>query len=273
MNPLLLPRAVIPGLIRDPCSKTTTVRAKPVEACASLIVGSDSGKPGLAPAGDSLSLVSPRESKQREGDPMVWVPPLRCGQPAVLAESGVELELASLRQSLALIRFRLRSSAQPDGWGNKCGCGFGEARTRKARPRRSPMAYPNPLPIPPPFCMRRGAEVQTDQGWRCLSEASLARPRLDRAPQVALSSVSGGGTQTVGSPFLLLTFLLATQKKSELPPGNPRLAGTPQTVETKTAPTGSVRAVTETPPVEAAEAAEAPHAKRQTASDAREARN
>ena len=25
---------------------------------------------------------------------MVWVPPLRCGQPAVLTESGVELELA-----------------------------------------------------------------------------------------------------------------------------------------------------------------------------------
>ncbi|MDP1888135.1 hypothetical protein, partial [Polaromonas sp.] len=50
---------------------------------------------------------------------MVWVPPLRYGQPPVLAESGVELELASLRQSLALIRFRLRSSAQPDGWGKR----------------------------------------------------------------------------------------------------------------------------------------------------------
>ena len=50
---------------------------------------------------------------------MVWVPSLRYGQPAVLAENGVELELASLRQSLALIRFRLRSSAQPDGWEEK----------------------------------------------------------------------------------------------------------------------------------------------------------
>jgi hypothetical protein len=38
------------------------------------------------------------------------------GQPAVLGKSGVELELASLRQSLALIRFYLCSSAQPDGW-------------------------------------------------------------------------------------------------------------------------------------------------------------
>ena len=34
----------------------------------------------------------------------------------MLAENGVERELAALRQSLALIRFRLRSSAQPDGW-------------------------------------------------------------------------------------------------------------------------------------------------------------
>ena len=52
---------------------------------------------------------------------MVWVPSLRYGQPAVLAENGVELELAALRQSLALIRFRLRSSAQPDGWGTNAG--------------------------------------------------------------------------------------------------------------------------------------------------------
>jgi hypothetical protein len=52
-----------------------------------------SGKPGLAPAGDSLSFASPKERKQRKGDPMVWVPSLRYGQPAVLAESGVELEL------------------------------------------------------------------------------------------------------------------------------------------------------------------------------------
>ena len=51
---------------------------------------------------------------------MVWVP-FACaqGQPAVLGKSGVELELAALRQSLALIRFYLRSSAQPDGLGGR----------------------------------------------------------------------------------------------------------------------------------------------------------
>jgi hypothetical protein len=35
------------------------------------------------------------------------------------------------------------------------------------------------------------------------------------------------GTQTIGSPFSLLTFFLATQKESKLPPGNPRLAERP----------------------------------------------
>ncbi len=65
---------------------------------------------------------------------MVWVPSLRYGQPVVLAENGVELELAALRQLLALIRFRLRSSAQPDGLG---GAGAHTNRgdgTRAARP-------------------------------------------------------------------------------------------------------------------------------------------
>ncbi len=64
---------------------------------------------------------------------MVWVPPLRCGQPPVLAESGVELELAALRQSLALIHFRLRSSAQPDGWGKRMRVRVWGDMTRKAR--------------------------------------------------------------------------------------------------------------------------------------------
>jgi hypothetical protein len=50
---------------------------------------------------------------------MVWDPSLRYGQPPVLVKSGVELELATLKQSLALIRFCLRSSAQPDGWGKQ----------------------------------------------------------------------------------------------------------------------------------------------------------
>ena len=75
----------------------------------------EGGGRDFAPAADSLSFTSPKESKPRKSDPTDCVPSLRCGQPAVLAPSGVSLELASLRQSRALIRWPLRSSAPPEG--------------------------------------------------------------------------------------------------------------------------------------------------------------
>ncbi|MDP2450016.1 hypothetical protein, partial [Polaromonas sp.] len=65
-----------------------------VEAFASLRFSGFSSKPGLAPAGEALFFASPKKSTQKKGDPMVWVPSLRYGQPPVRAESGVELELA-----------------------------------------------------------------------------------------------------------------------------------------------------------------------------------
>ena len=51
-------------------------------------------KPGLAPAGDLLFFVSLKKPMEKKGDPMVWVPPLRYGQPAVLGKSGVRHKLA-----------------------------------------------------------------------------------------------------------------------------------------------------------------------------------
>ena len=73
----------------------------------------------VAAAGDSLFFCFAKSKvSKRKGDPGVCVPPLRCGHLPVLASSGVELELAALRQSLALIRLKLRSSAHSQGfWG------------------------------------------------------------------------------------------------------------------------------------------------------------
>ena len=147
---------------------------------------------------------------------MVWVLPLRSRQPAVLDKSGVSLELASLRQSRALIRFCLRSSAQPDGLGGtdtENQYRYGEARTRKARPRRSPIPYPNPLPVPPPFWLRRGAEVQTDQDGR-LSEPKASSSPAPAGPSTAgcPRSASEGGRRQQGRLFFAY-FLLAKQKK------------------------------------------------------------
>ena len=76
----------------------------------------------IAAAGDLLFFVSPKKPKEKKGDPTVCVPPLRCGQPGVLASSGVPLKLAALRQSQALIHLKLRSSAQTEGF---CGGGVG----------------------------------------------------------------------------------------------------------------------------------------------------
>ena len=52
-----------------------------------------------------------------KGDPGVCVPSLRYGHLAVLGPAGVPLTLASLRQSLALIRLALRSTAHSQGFG------------------------------------------------------------------------------------------------------------------------------------------------------------
>ena len=111
-------------------------------------------KPGLAPAGDLLFFASPKKPKEKKGDPMVWVPALRYGQPAVLAENGVRHKLASLKQVPALIRFRLRSSAQPDGWGLGAGSGL-----RRGRALRVP-ASPNPILSPKPVWPGRAAQME-----------------------------------------------------------------------------------------------------------------
>jgi hypothetical protein len=80
-----------------------------------------------------------------------------------------------------------------------------------------------PIPIPGvPLCMRRGAQLWADQGWRCLSAASLARPRPKRAPQVPVAPAEGADS---GGAFLLVTFgvhVTLLRKVSE-----PRVHSTP----------------------------------------------
>ncbi|MCZ8256598.1 MAG: hypothetical protein O9327_13150, partial [Polaromonas sp.] len=68
------------------------------------------------------------------------------------------------------------------------------------------------ISFPTPFWMRRGAEIQADQGSRCLSEASLARPRLNRAPQVAPERSAGDAASRVAFSFAYFTFGEAKEK-------------------------------------------------------------
>ncbi len=185
------------------------LRAEPVESNFASCAGGLPTSRGL-PGGNSLFFcVAKRKVSKRKGDPMVRVPSLRCGQPAVLAKSGVRHKLAALRQVPALIRFWLRSSAQPDGRGKNTDAG------RQGRAKRdlagSPIA--NPFPIPPStpsVCAeeRRARRIRADT---CLSAASCVRPRLDRAPQVARSEAQGRRQR--GRLFLCLLSFWRRKKK------------------------------------------------------------
>ena len=105
-----------------------TVHAEPVEAFSPFVLRyrriglshvkafcSNQAPGSLMSSGAALSpqqaiycsFASPKKVGKRKGDPGV------CGGPA-----GVELALASLRQSLALIRLDLRSSAHSQGFGS-----------------------------------------------------------------------------------------------------------------------------------------------------------
>ena len=103
----------------------------------------------FAPAGDLLFFVSPKKSRQKKGDPTGPVPPLRCGQPAMLGRG------AALRNSLraCALRSNNRSESEHEAWA----CCAAHARPTPCASRHG----------------QRGDEVHT--GHRC------ARPWLGQA--------------------------------------------------------------------------------------------
>ena len=77
------------------------------------------------------------------------------------------------------------------------------------RPARCPAA-PGRSRIGVPICMRRGAQLWADQGWRLFEpQASLARPRPKRAPQVPVAPAEGADSW---GAFLWVTFLWRSKK-------------------------------------------------------------
>ncbi len=183
----------------------------------------------FAPAGESLSFVSPKESNQRKGDPTVCVPPLRYGQPAVLGESGGpqnSLRCAPLRQLRPLSRFPLRSSAQPEGSdpGHRC--------ARPSMPNRPSLrsaGVKDPGPAhpytphkdapwrvdPDPLWLRRGAQRFADQGSQLFERSEFCE--TPRNASTAGCPERSAGSQTVGSPFF--AYFLWRDKESESPAG------------------------------------------------------
>ncbi len=186
----------------------------------------------FAPAGESLSFVSPKESNQRKGDPTVCVPSLRYGQPAVLGESGGpqnSLHFVALRQLRPLSRFPLRSSAQPEGSGSGHRCARPQkpngpslrsasaiGRSGRARPPHTRTRH-GALTLIPSGCAEERS-VSRIRARSCLSAAQ--RSEFCETPRNASTAgcpQRSGGSQTVGSPFF--AYFLWRDKESESPAG------------------------------------------------------
>ncbi len=160
----------------------------------------------FAPAGDLLSFASPKESKQRKGDPAVCVPSLRYGQPAVLAAGGGPLELGyRLKQSRALIHLQLRSSAHTEGTQvpvlvalrTTLHRGAWHAPRCNARRSRASSAAPHAV------VRRRVAQGWADQGSRLSERSEFERPPAQTEQRSEPARSDGGA---FGSLFFWVLF-------------------------------------------------------------------
>jgi hypothetical protein len=195
----------------------------------------------FAPAGESLSFASPKESDQRKGDPTVCVPPLRYGQPAVLGYGGGpqnSLHFVALRQLRPLSRLRLRSSAQPEGSGSGHRCArprmpFGPSlRSAWVAEDPRPARHPTPHKDAPwrvdsdPLWLRRGAQRFADKGSQLFERSEFCEtPR--NASTAGCPVAKRRGRRQWGRLFFAY-FLLAKQKKVGRPPGRDPANSLPQ---------------------------------------------
>jgi len=190
--------------------------------------------PGIARQQVTFFCFAKRKSPKKRR-PAVWVPALRYGQPAVLEPSGVRLN--SLRSDNAGPDPLVSALLGPARTGQS-GAG---TKTNKDSPRR--VLVSSGIGIPSPTLVDAPRSAGPDGSGIALFERSEFS-ETPSGPSTAGCPQRSGGTQQPGSPFLLLTFLLAKQKKSELPPGNPR----PATLS-KERPAGKQKeALTQEPP-------------------------
>ena len=177
----------------------------------------------IRPAADSLSFASPKESKQRKGDPTVCVPSLRYGQPAVLDSGGGpqnSLRSDSCGPDPACICAPRRIQK---GWERAA---FALARPQHQQPIPTTAAlhaavawWPSEAKarsVSKPLCMRRGAQGFADQGSQLFERSEFCE--TPRNPSTAGCPQRSEGSQTVGSPFFCLRFF-GEAKKSRSPAG------------------------------------------------------
>ncbi len=172
---------------------------------------------GFVPAADSLSFASPKESKQRKGDPAVCVPTLRYGQPALLTKRGryanslrSNTRLADPRFAALLGAYRGGSPYHP---AQQPEHGFKQVR---AMARTCGLRF-----LPSEFCIhgyRRYEETRSageaGQGLALSERSEFSQTPV--APSIAVCPRSG---PTNPARLFFAYFHLAKQKKVSRPPG------------------------------------------------------
>ena len=188
------------------------------------------------PGGNSLFFCfAKRKVSKRKGDPGVCDPSLRYGQPVVLGPDGVKNNSPAAQTRFcpdpsgpALLGAytrgpEYRNTKQP------------KTKNEYLKPQGHAAACPCfVLEFGICFCFLSSCIRTSPCGWaeqrrrrRIRAKTCLSRRRVVFDPAVVEQRRLPAAKRRdpdFGSPFLLLTLLLAKQKKSELPPGNPRPA-------------------------------------------------
>ena len=178
------------------------------------------------PGGNSLFFCFAKSKvSKRKGDPQSG--PL-CGSLKKLKEPE-NLETSQLRcrrTSRFFIRLLQLFQAQLGrAFGDRFGVGFGFGPYPCPLPggeggRWGTSPTPSPHSFPPPVLA--GLEIATATGLKNLDVRRLRSRLVSKFSGCCRNFKEPQSGPDCGSPFLLLTLLLAKQKKSELLPGNPR---------------------------------------------------
>jgi len=210
------------GKARTPAALRATPsrgqRQRPGEAGSTAFLGCVSlllrvgcrGVPGLAPAGDSLSFASPKESKQRKGEPKSAA--LRASLHCSVRSGCAQTRCA--QTCAPLVRAPLRCSARPDG---KAGSGSG-AGAGFLSGQRVPVC----VPVSAPACRRHA--LASSAGLGGSRAAHVRRPRSGQVcadpAQTEQRSVPEAQRRdsAFGSPFFWVLFF-GEAKKSASPAG------------------------------------------------------
>ena len=232
-------------------------------ACSSNGMPSLRAEAGSRPACESLSFASPKERNQRKGDPTVCVPAaarrgnLRCS--GLAGSRSNSLRFTSLRQSRALIRQTLRSSAHPEGQGSRTSTRAIAALGPNSRAQAPRAAQTGPSAAmarmavrlfgcsaaPPLLAAPAAGRLRGEHGRRSAHASLTNSPWMsERRAQRKASSTAHPATDTpqvcpfaprrgrrLGVAFLLGTFLWRSKEKylarrgDSRPPPSPQACG------------------------------------------------